>query len=115
MGPGWSRYFKPIPQISPILYYCREPFQRAFGYVWYPSLAACWGNYEDLPTDIFPPSLLTTARTGILAKYKRNTFQPHVRSAVQSIIQQFVDEKITETRASLTLRASCTLRSFFFL
>jgi hypothetical protein len=40
------------------------------------------GSYEDLPTDIFPPSLLTTARTEILAKYKRNTFQPHVRSAV---------------------------------
>ncbi|KAI9484770.1 hypothetical protein BDB00DRAFT_878486 [Zychaea mexicana] len=65
------------------------------------------GNYEDLPTDIFPPSLLTAARTEILAKYKRNTFQPHVRSAVQSIIQQFVDEIITETRAKIELLSLC--------
>ncbi|KAG1305208.1 hypothetical protein G6F64_008561 [Rhizopus arrhizus] len=65
------------------------------------------GNYEDLPTDIFPPSLLTAARTEILSKYKRNTFQPYVRSAVQSIIQQFVDENITETRAKIELLSLC--------
>ncbi|PHZ09879.1 uncharacterized protein RHIMIDRAFT_293860 [Rhizopus microsporus ATCC 52813] len=64
-------------------------------------------NYEDLPTNIFPPSLLTAARTEILSKYKRNTFQPHVRSAVQSIIQQFVDENITETRAKIELLSLC--------
>ena len=67
------------------------------------------GNYEDLPTDIFPPSLLTAVCTEILAKYKRNTFQPHVRSAVQSIIQQFVDENITETRAKIELLSLCEL------
>jgi hypothetical protein len=65
------------------------------------------GNYEDLSTDIFPPSLLTAARTEILSKYKRNTFQPHVRSAVQSIIQQFVDENITETRAKIEFLSLC--------
>ncbi|KAI8059022.1 uncharacterized protein B0P05DRAFT_574927 [Gilbertella persicaria] len=56
---------------------------------------------------IFPPSLLTAARTEILAKYKRNTFQAHVRSAFQSIIQQFVDENITETRAEIELLSLC--------
>ncbi|KAL0090249.1 hypothetical protein J3Q64DRAFT_1813590 [Phycomyces blakesleeanus] len=65
------------------------------------------GNYEDLPTDIFPPSSLTTVRTEILAEYKRNTFQLHIREAVQSIIQQFVDENITEIRAKIELLSLC--------
>ncbi|ORZ12400.1 hypothetical protein BCR42DRAFT_394830 [Absidia repens] len=50
-------------------------------------------GYVDLPTDIFSFSLLTAARTETLAKYRRDTFKPHVSSALQSIIQQFVDEK----------------------
>ncbi|KAI9311817.1 hypothetical protein BX666DRAFT_2021173 [Dichotomocladium elegans] len=61
----------------------------------------------NLPTDIFPPSLLMAARTELLAKYRRDTFQPHVRSAVQSIIQQFVDENITKTRAKIELLSLC--------
>ncbi|KAI8394038.1 uncharacterized protein BYT42DRAFT_487579 [Radiomyces spectabilis] len=66
-------------------------------------------GYKDLPVDVFPPSLLTAARNEILASYRRDTytFQPHVRSALQSIIQKFVDEKITETRARIELLSLC--------
>ncbi|KAL0091825.1 hypothetical protein J3Q64DRAFT_1813304 [Phycomyces blakesleeanus] len=55
---------------------------------------------SDLPTDIFSPSLLRIVRTGILVKYKRNTFHPH-------IIQQSVDEDITETRSVIELLPLC--------
>ncbi|CEG79747.1 hypothetical protein RMATCC62417_14176 [Rhizopus microsporus] len=57
------------------------------------------GDYDDLPTDLFPSTLLTAARKETLAKYKRGTFQPYVRLALQSIIQRFVDENTTEIQA----------------
>ncbi|CAO3626807.1 unnamed protein product [Mucor fragilis] len=65
------------------------------------------GNYEDLPTDVFPSSLLTAARKEKLGSYGRNTFQPQVRLAIQLIIQQFVDENISETRAKIELLSLC--------
>ncbi|CEG65679.1 hypothetical protein RMATCC62417_02413 [Rhizopus microsporus] len=43
-------------------------------------------DYDDLPTDLFSSTLLTTTRKETLAKYRRDTFQSHVRLALQSII-----------------------------
>ncbi|CAO3597009.1 unnamed protein product [Absidia cylindrospora] len=64
-------------------------------------------NYGDLPTDKFSPSLLVAARSEILAKYRHDNFQAHIRSELQSIIQRFVDEIITETRTKIELLTLC--------
>ncbi|KAI7854093.1 hypothetical protein BDC45DRAFT_535961 [Circinella umbellata] len=50
---------------------------------------------------------MSAVRTEILSKYKHNTFQPQVRSAIQSIIQRFVDDNTTETRAKIELLSLC--------
>ncbi|CEI92127.1 hypothetical protein RMCBS344292_06398 [Rhizopus microsporus] len=66
------------------------------------------GNYDDLPIDLFPSTLLTAAHKETLAKhYRRDTFQSHVGLALQSINQRFVDENITETGAKIEFLSLC--------
>ncbi|KAI9254866.1 hypothetical protein BY458DRAFT_558682 [Sporodiniella umbellata] len=54
-------------------------------------------------SDILVLQRRDTARTKILAQCNRNTFKSHLKSAVQSIIQRFVNENITKTRPKIEL------------
>ncbi|CAO3643707.1 unnamed protein product [Mucor fragilis] len=60
-------------------------------------------DYQSLPINIFPPMLLQAMRSNVISKYRRDTFNLQISSRLKTIIQQYIDEEIEETRAKIEL------------
>ncbi|RCH80833.1 hypothetical protein CU097_002091 [Rhizopus azygosporus] len=60
-------------------------------------------DYQSLPINIFPPTLLQAMRSNVISKYRRDTFNLQISSRLKTIIQQYIDEEMEETRAKIEL------------
>ncbi|KAG1276196.1 hypothetical protein G6F66_012596 [Rhizopus arrhizus] len=64
-------------------------------------------NYQSLPTQLFPPELLQAMRADMINKYQRKAFNPQLFLRLKSIIQQYVDDEMDETRTEIELLTIC--------
>lgn len=60
-------------------------------------------DYQSLPINIFPPTLLQAMRSNVISKYRRDTFNLQISSRLKTIIQRYIDEEMEERRAKIEL------------